>query len=116
MHLVSRPLMLIAAMSLLPAASALAQNNNPGNSGGVTGSAIATPSYSSQPDASDPALTTGVMPKGATKVPADENPTVRGATGDTVVRGDRSTISGDRRATVEQKTGEFESDGGGSGN
>jgi hypothetical protein len=37
--------------------------------------------------------------------PADENPTVPGATGLTIVRGDHSTISGDRRATIEQKTG-----------
>jgi hypothetical protein len=37
-------------------------------------------------------------------IPADDNPRVPGATGDTIVKGDQSTVAGDRAATVEQRT------------
>ena len=37
---------------------------------------------------------------------AAENPHVKGATGDTIVKGDRSSIAGDKSATSEQKTGD----------
>ena len=102
MKLFSRSALLIATISLMPAAAVLAQTNNPGKSGG-SGS-VANQTY--ETGTPNPALETGRLPKGATSVPADENPTVRGATGDTIVKGDRSTITGDRRATVQQKTGE----------
>ena len=39
-------------------------------------------------------------------VPREENPRVPGATGETIVPGDRSSIAGDGRATVQQRTGE----------
>jgi hypothetical protein len=37
------------------------------------------------------------------RIPAYANPSVPGATGNTVVRGDNSTIAGDRAATIEQR-------------
>jgi hypothetical protein len=40
----------------------------------------------------------------STTLPADDNPRVPGATGDAIVKGDHSTIAGDRKATAEQRT------------
>jgi hypothetical protein len=37
----------------------------------------------------------------------DKNPHVKGATGSTIVKGDRSTIAGDKGGTAEQKTGQL---------
>jgi hypothetical protein len=37
--------------------------------------------------------------------PTDDNPRVPGATGDAIVKGDNSTVAGDRAATAEQRTG-----------
>ena len=112
MIVLSRSLVLLASLSIIPTAAVFAQNNNPGNSGGGgRGSEIANPTYPAG-QAPDPALTSGRSPHGAANVPADENPTVRGATGDTIVKGDRSTITGDRRATTQQKTGGGEEGGG----
>ncbi|MEA2731382.1 MAG: hypothetical protein QOF70_5857 [Acetobacteraceae bacterium] len=91
------------AVLLAPAAATWAQDPNPGNSGGGN-APIATPTYVPDPGL-NPALTTGSRLSVTTNTPADENPSVPGATGETIVRGDRSTISGDRRATIEQKTG-----------
>jgi len=97
-----------AALIATPLTAGLAQNLNPGNSGGGHGP-IATPTY--ETDASpDPALTTGSRFSVTPNTPQDENPTVPGATGRGIVRGDNSTISGDRRGTVEQKTGGAGSD------
>jgi hypothetical protein len=97
-----------AALVAAPVTATLAQNLNPGNSGGGR-LPIATPTYA--PDAgSDPALTTGSRFSVTPNTPADENPTVPGATGLSIVPGDQSTISGDRRATIEQKTGGAASD------
>ncbi len=93
----------------IPVGNVFAQNTNPGNSAGS--GQVATPTYETgSGSTSNPALTTGAPPK--TNVPADANPTVRGATGDTIVKGDRSTISGDRRATTQQKTGTSAQSGG----
>jgi hypothetical protein len=39
------------------------------------------------------------------RVPADANPHLPGATGDDIVRGDRSTIAGDRAATLDRRDG-----------
>jgi len=110
--MISRSILLVASLFAVSTAGALAQNNNPGNAGGATGSRIATPDY--PPTAgSDPALSPGRLNKGTTGVPAAENPNVAGATGNTVVPGNRSTIGADRRGTTEQKTGQTSSDGGG---
>lgn len=98
----------IAALTAAPMVSTLAQNLNPGNAGGGR-MPIATPTYGPEVG-SDPALTTGSRFSVTKSTPADENPTVPGATGLGFVRGDQSTISGDRRATVEQKTGGSASD------
>jgi hypothetical protein len=99
-HLIFRSIMLTATLSLALVTAASAQTNNPGNTGGGN-APIAVPT--GEP-ASNPAVTTGRLPPGATNVPADENPTVPGATGNAIVPGDSSTISGDRRATTQQKT------------
>jgi hypothetical protein len=96
---------LTAAMLATPAAATWAQSLdlNPGNSGGGR-LPIATPEYGAdQP--SDPALTTGSRFSVEPNTPAYENPTVPGATGLSIVKGDKSTISLDRRGTVQQKTG-----------
>lgn len=100
----------VIAIALLagPTAASWAQDPNPGNEGGGH-APIATPEYGAD-QAVNPALTTGSRFSVTSSTPADENPTVAGATGDTIVRGDRSTISGDRRATIEQKTGGAGSD------
>lgn len=100
--------MAIAALVATPVTSTLAQNLNPGNSGGGH-LPIATPTYEGD-GASDPALTTGSRYSVTPNTPADENPTVPGATGQSIVKGDNSTISGDRRGTIEQKTGGAGSD------
>ena len=94
-----------AALGLALATSlAAAQSNNPGNSGGASGSRIVTPTNPS--DQSNPALSSGTLPKGKTGVQAAKNPNVPGATGSTVVPGNRSTIGTDQRATNQQKTGQ----------
>jgi hypothetical protein len=95
----------LIAISLFvtPAAAGWAQELNPGNSGGGH-APIATPTYGTDQNF-DPALTTGSRLSVKSDTPAYENPTVAGATGETIVKGDRSTISGDRRGTIEQKTG-----------
>lgn len=99
---------LTAAMFATPAAATWAQNLNPGNSGGGQ-LPIATPTYGTdQP--SDPALTTGSKFSVETNTPANRNPTVPGATGLSIVKGDGSTISQDRRGTIQQKTGGSASD------
>ncbi|MGD0103737.1 MAG: hypothetical protein ABSC06_06835 [Rhodopila sp.] len=101
----------VIAISLFvtPTAALWAQNLNPGNSGGGN-APIATPTYVGADQNFDPALTTGSRFSVKANTPADENPTVPGATGATIVKGDRSTISGDRRGTIEQKTGGSGSD------
>jgi len=106
MTTIQRPILLAASLLLVSAVGAVAQTNNPGTSGGTRGSQVAIPQYPPG-EGSNPALTTGRL-RGATGVPADENPRVPGATGDTIVRGDNSTIRGDRRATIEEKTGVVE--------
>jgi hypothetical protein len=102
MHIISRCIA-AAALVATPLSATLAQDLNPGNSGGGH-APIATPTYEEQ-GATDPALTTGSRFSVTPSTPADENPTVPGATGMTIVKGNHSTISGDRRATIEQKTG-----------
>ncbi len=91
------------ALFAAPTAATWAQNLNPGNSGGGN-LPIAVPTYGAEAG-NNPALTTGSRFSVTPNLPAQENPTVPGATGETIVRGDNSTISGDRRGTIEQKTG-----------
>ena len=111
MTVISRSILLAASLFVVSATGALAQNNNPGNTGGASGSRIATPDY--PPAAgSNPALSPGRLPKGSTGVPAAENPNVPGATGQTIVPGNRSTIGADRRGTTQEKTGQTSSEGG----
>jgi hypothetical protein len=86
-----------------PMAASQAQDLNPGNSGGGH-APIAIPTYGSE-QPFDPALTTGSKFSVTADTPRMADPTVPGATGETIVKGDRSSISGDRRATIQQKTG-----------
>lgn len=102
----SASLTLLALMATLPSIAALAQNstNNPNNAAGVTGSQVATPQRPG--GASNPALTTQTLPNQANgSVPRDKNPNQGGATGHTVVPGNKSTLSSDRTSTVGTKTG-----------
>jgi hypothetical protein len=104
MNSLSRSLSLATVILAIGATGALAQNNNPNQSGGVRGAKIAMPEYPA--GYSNPALSPGRLLPGTTvAVPAVENPEVPGATGATIVRGDHSTIEGDRQGTIEQKTG-----------
>jgi hypothetical protein len=97
-----------AVLSVALTSPVWALDLNPGNSGGGR-EPIATPTYGAD-QSPNPALTTGSRFSVEKDTPAYENPTVPGATGETVVKGDRSTISGDRRGTIQQKTGGQASD------
>jgi hypothetical protein len=112
MHSTIRSALLIASISVIPAAGAFAQPyNNPGDAGGIHGSKFANPTYPATTP-NDPALTTGRPDRMSASLPPSENPTVPGATGMTVVPGDNSTINSDRRGTVSEKTDGIMSDGG----
>ena len=93
----------IASGVVIPATAALAQSptNNPNNAGGAAGSQIGSPSYPAGSNPS-PALS-GKSPTAHTG--AAGNPHQAGATGKTIVPGDKSTISSDKQATTRQKTG-----------
>ena len=101
------PLSLLScAIIILPVSRGLAQNstNNPDNMAGTSGSQVANPQRPS--GASNPALTTGTLPRQAdSTVPSDKNPNVGGATGHTIVPGSNSSISGDKKQTIGKKTG-----------
>lgn len=112
MNAISRSALLVAIMSVVPVAATLAQNNNPENTGGTSGSKIANPTYPA--GGANPALTDRPS-AGAANVPAAANPTVPGATGSTVVPGSNSTIASDRPGTIEKKTGSGSSSGGSGG-
>jgi hypothetical protein len=105
MNTLSRSLSLATVILAIAATGAMAQNNNPNQSGGSRGSKVAMPEYPA--GYTNPALSPGRILPGtsAAGLPAVENPEVPGATGATVVRGDHSTIEGDRQGTIEQKTG-----------
>ncbi len=97
---------LIAALTVVPATVTWAEspNLNPVNSGGGH-EAIGYPQEGQADPSSNPALTTGSRYSVTPNTPVAENPTVPGATGRGIVRGDKSTISSTRRATIRQKTG-----------
>jgi hypothetical protein len=105
MNMISRSLSLATLVLAVGATGAMAQSAN--DAGAPSRSGIAVPDYPA--GYSDPALSPGRLSQGATNVPSDENPNVAGATGMTIVRGDRSTIGGDRRGTIEQKAGSISS-------
>lgn len=79
-------------MVMTSTAAAFAQSNNPAGDGSVSPTTVP---YS----ANAPAI--------------DRDPTAPGATGDARVIGDNSTMSGDRNATIEQRTGMTPSGNGG---
>jgi hypothetical protein len=99
---------LTATLFVTPVAATWALDLNPGNSGGGK-APIAIPQYGDDQPV-DPALTTGSRFSVQSNTPAYENPTVAGATGLSIVKGDRSTISLNRRGTIQQKTGGSASD------
>ena len=98
--------LLAVSLLLLPGAFALAQSNT------TTGTTTAAPAY--QGDAGASATRGSVAPSGSVADnPADANPNTPGATGDAKVPGDNSTVRGDRRGTIEQRTGTGAAAGGG---
>ena len=62
---IASSILFATTMTMMPVAGALAQNNinNPGNAAGTTGSQVANPQRPG--GASNPALTTGTLPKAA---------------------------------------------------
>jgi hypothetical protein len=84
MHL----LLLTASLLALPMAGAMAQDSS------GRGSASTAAPHSG-----------GTSATARGRVPADANPHLPGATGDDIVRGDRSTIAGDRAATLDRRDG-----------
>ncbi len=112
MNAISRSALLVAMMSVVPVAATLAQNNNPGDNGGIQGSKIARPSYPG--GGANPALKDRNSTMGR-NVPTAANPTAPGATGRTVVPGDKSTVGTDRQGTTQTKTGSGSGSGGGGG-
>ena len=73
MTAMTRSIILIVSLAVVPAAGALAQNTQSSDQ----------------------------------TTPSAQNPNTPGATGRTIVKGDNSTIHGDRRGTREEKTGEI---------
>ena len=98
MAMISRSILLAASLLTASTVGVLAQSTNR-DAGGAGGLLSNPPQYPS-----------AAQEKG---VPADENPHVPGATGRAIVPGDRSSEAGDRRATIEQRTGGGASDAGG---
>ena len=75
-----------------------------------TASVFAQPHH----DAGDGSVSPTTMPNSTrASSAADSNPNVPGATGDSKVPGDKSTVAGDHRATIQQRTGSDMSGGGG---
>jgi hypothetical protein len=90
--------LLAVSLVVLPGAFALAQTNA---TAGITTTA---PAYHG--DAGASATRSSVAPSGSVSDnPADANPNTPGATGDAKVIGDRSTVRGARRGTMQQRTG-----------
>jgi hypothetical protein len=98
MAMISRSILLAASLLAASTVGVLAQSSH--HDAGAAGGLLSNP-----PRYPSPAQEKGV--------PADENPNVPGATGRAIVRGDRSSEAGDRRATIEQRTGTGASDAGG---
>jgi hypothetical protein len=65
--------------------------------------ALSTAGASAQSSSGNPAASAATS--ASPRVPADANPNVPGATGDDIVRGDHSTIAGDRAETRTEQTG-----------
>ncbi|HVZ10363.1 hypothetical protein [Rhodopila sp.] len=107
MKIISKAL-LTAVIAVAPFAVASAQETNPGNTAGGH-DPVGYPFYPGAAE-QNPALTTGSRYSVTGATTPVENPTVPGATGMMIVRGNHSTISGDRRATVLQKTSGSASD------
>jgi hypothetical protein len=105
MNTMLRSVAVAAVLAALPVAGTWAQSAAAGSG------SLAKPTYPSGQN-NDPALT-GQRPSGTASVPASENPHVPGATGSTVVPGDNSTVSSNRRGTVQQKSGTTNTSGGG---
>ena len=93
--------LLTAGVVIFSLSSVMAQErtNNPDHEAGTEGSQMADPQRPA--GASNPALEHGTLPRSAdATVPPDKNPNVGGATGHTVVPGNNSSISSDKKATI----------------
>ncbi len=103
MAIPSRAILLIAALSVVPAGAVLAQSatNNANDAGGA--GKIGTPTYPAGTHPT-PAMT-GKMGRSTASTSRAGNPHQPGATGKTVVPGNNSTIGSDNEATTRQKTG-----------
>jgi hypothetical protein len=75
--------------------------------GMLAGEATLAQDTSSKGSAATATTSTKVARKKTAHIPADADPRVPGATGDAIVRGDRSTIAGDRAATKDQMTEQY---------
>ena len=99
-------LTLIALMAITPGLGALAQvsTNNINNEAGTSGSQMANPQRPA--GNANPALRTQTLPEEANgSVPPDKNPNVTGATGHTIVPGNKSTLSGNKQKTIHTRSG-----------
>jgi hypothetical protein len=94
--MITRSILVAGAVLIASAAGAFAQGSHDAGAGSVS----------------------PIIPPGstATATPADKNPQVPGATGSAKVPGDASTMSGDRKATIEQRTGTGTAASGGGSN
>jgi hypothetical protein len=103
----SRSIILSAALLVAPVASALAQQNNPTGNYGSNRSATASSTTADTP--ATPGMRTGDIssastPGGSYGGPATSS-SKTGATGQTVVPGNNSTVAGDTSGTAKTKTG-----------
>lgn len=108
MKAILRSAALAAVLAAAPVAGLWAQTSTASEAGS---GAVAKPTYPAG-QANDPALT-GQRPTSTASVPTQNNPHAPGATGSTVVPGDSSSVAGDHRGTVQQKTGTGSASGGG---
>ncbi len=107
-----RPAFLAAALASMPLGVALAQNPGPAYAPEAGSGKMATPNYPAGGKDVDPALT-GVRPTPEMgRAPPSGNPNVAGATGETVIPGNNSTIRGDKGGTVEDKVNQTSPSGG----
>lgn len=107
MRTIVRSALAAVALATLPLSFALAQNPGPVTTPEAGKGQVAVPTYPPGGHDVDPALT-GVAPTAEMgRAPPSGDPNVAGATGETVIPGDLSSIRGDKAAIVDQKTGQL---------
>ena len=108
------PISVAVALAATPVAGAYAQQNNPAGNLGSNRSSTATPGTADNSAASG--MRTGdVRPsaRGTSNSGGSSMASQPGGTGRTVVPGNNSTVSGDTRASTNDKTGGGQGSGGG---